>query len=84
MKGNGKMQDVFDVPRLPSGDHISLLIAYCILPLQICSREILPCQLKSVSSFGEYFHLDSSQNKRADSVLERTPGACVEGREFCV
>lgn len=30
MKGNGKMQDVFDVPRLPSGDHISLLIAYCI------------------------------------------------------
>lgn len=85
MKGNRKMQGVFDVPRLPSGDHISLLIAYCIFfPLQICSREILPCQLKSVSSFGEYCHLDSLQNKRADSPFGRTPGACEEERGFCV
>lgn len=39
MKGNRKMQDVFDVPRLPSGDHISLLIAYCIFFLSKSAPE---------------------------------------------
>lgn len=64
-----------------------LLIAYCIFfSPNLLQRNPLrsSSQLKSVNSFGEYFLLDSLQNKRADSPLERAPGAPGEEREFGV
>lgn len=87
MMGNGKIQGVFDAPRLPSGKPISLLIAYCIFSSpNLLQQNTLrsSCQLKSVNNSGEYFHLDSLQNKRADFPLGRIPGACWEESDICV